>query len=292
LIAASAGTSLAIATARAQQLITEGERPVLIMHDNGGLRLTPFDESPAQGIGLEFDGQAQTAGGVLDRSRPPRLEIMDPTLSPALLEIAARLDLPIDLWITTDLCLSHVDAAARLLAPTETAWAFTRAKLPGRDVLLRTWPAQRLFLAGFARGATKVLAVLPASPSARAWQTIAALAARFQHFKEPVQIVVAGATADDQTLMAFPNVFVTGRVEADELRKVLAAYNPGWLLTDFEHPLFGHPLVETVRTANRPVAFRDWSFGSVRSRHRDLAIDANATEASLADAVARWIERS
>jgi hypothetical protein len=51
-------------------------------------------------------------------------------------------------------------------------------------------------------------------------------------------------------------------------------------------------MLETARTANRPVAFRDWSFGSVQSRHRDLAIAADASDASLANAVAQWIARS
>jgi hypothetical protein len=217
---------------------------------------------------------------------------MDPDVSPALLELVHRLDVPIDLWITADLCLSHVDAVTRLLAPTETAEAFARAKLPNREFLVRRWPAQRLVIAGSAPRATKVLAVVPASPSARAWHTIRALATRFQNLNPHLQIVVAGPTADDQTLMAFSNVFVTGRVAADELGNVLAPYNPGWLLTDFEDPLFGHPIVEMARTANRPVAFRDWSFGSLQPRQRDLAIAADANDASLANAVAQWIVRS
>ena len=281
-----------MAQTRAQQLAAEGERAVLIVRDNGALRLKAFDASPPQGTPLDLGQQDDSAAETLHRLRPSRLEITDPNVSPALLELARRLELPIDLWITADLSLSHVDAVSRLLAPTETAEAFARAKLPDREVLLRPWPAQRLFIAESAPRAAKLLAVVPGSPSARVSQTIRALATRFQRFNEPVQIVVAGLTADDQTLMTFPNVFVTGRVEAEELGDLLGPYNPGWLLTDFEHPLFGHPMVETARTANRPVAFRDWSFGSLRSRNRDLAIAPDANDASLAEAVAQWISRS
>jgi hypothetical protein len=292
LIAAGSGVGLAIAQTRAQQLAAEGERAILIVRDKGALRLKAFDASPPQGTELDLGKEENSASEVLHQLRPSRLEITDPNVSPALLELAARLDLPIDLWITADLCLSHVDAVSRLLAPTETAKAFARARLPNRELLLRPWPAQKLFIAGSGRRANKVLAVVPASPSPPAWQTIAALAIRFQQLNEPVQIVVAGPTVNDQALMAFSNVFVTGRIEAEELGRLLARYNPSWLLTDFEHPLFGHPMVETARTVNRPVAFRDWSFGSLRPRNRDLAIAADVSDTSLANAVAQWITRS
>jgi GT2 family glycosyltransferase len=290
LIAAASGPGLAIARTRGQQLAAEGERAVLLVRDNGTLRLQALDASPPQGTNLDL-GQQDSSAEALRRLRPSRLEITDPNVSPALLELARRLELPIDLWITADLSLSHVDAASRLLAPTETAEAFARAKLPNHELLLRPWQAQRLLIAESAPRA-RVLAVVPGSPSPRAWQTIRALAVRFQRFNEPVQIVVAGPTASDQALMAFPNVFVTGTVEADELGDLLGLYNPRWLLTDFVHPLFGHPIIETARTANRPVAFRDWSSGSLRSRHRDLAIAPDANDASLAKAVAQWISRS
>jgi hypothetical protein len=45
-----------------------------------------------------------------------------------LIELARHLNLPVDLWITSDRSLSYVDAASRLLAPTVIAEAFTRAK--------------------------------------------------------------------------------------------------------------------------------------------------------------------
>jgi GT2 family glycosyltransferase len=296
LIAAASGAGLGIAQTRARQLEADGERAILIVRDKGALRLTAFDASPPQAtpLNLPFDlsrGDG-SAAETLYRLRPSRLEITDPNVSPRLLELARQLDLPTELWITDDLSLSHVDAANRLLAPTEIAEAFVRSKLPDRRVLVRPWPTQRLCFAETAPAAAKLLAIVPGSPSARAWQTIYALATQFQRFDEPPQIVVAGPTADDQTLMAFPNIFVTGQVEATELGRLLAPYNPGWLLTDFERPLFGHPMVETARTANRPVAFRDWSFGKLRLRDRDLAISADASDTALAEGLAQWIATS
>jgi hypothetical protein len=200
--------------------------------------------------------------------------------------------MPIDLWITADLSLTHVNAANRLLAPTKVALAFMQAKLPHIEVLARPWPTPQLFIDGSVPHFAKILAVVPSSPSAQAWRTIVSLADRFQCFNDQVQIVVAGSTADDQTLMTLPNVFITGRVEVPELGNLLATVNPSFVLTDFEHPLFGDPMVETARTTNRPVAFRDWSFGHLKPRSGDLAIAADASDAALADTVAHWIASS
>jgi O-antigen biosynthesis protein len=210
--------------------------------------------------------------------------------------------------------------ANRLLAPTQAAAAFAKARLPGREPQLVPWPSQPLVIdepahqdakvgakvgtkfgskveakVGTnieAKAKAKVLAVVPSSASSRAWQTIFALATRFQQSDGTVKIVVAGATADDQTLMTFPNIFVTGPIEARELGDLLAAVGASFLLTDFEHPLFGDPLAEAARTANRPVAFRDWSHGHLESREQDLALATYVSDAALANTVAHWIARS
>lgn len=92
--------------------------------------------------------------------------------------------------------------------------------------------------------------------------------------------------------MSYANIFVTGAVTAGEIGDVLAPHHPGWLLTDFEKPAFGHPLIETARRASISVAYRDWSGGSIRPRKRDLAIPADADDRGLVDAVIEWIERS
>jgi O-antigen biosynthesis protein len=291
LIAAGPGAGLEMAQTRARQLAVNGERVILLVRDRTTLRIKAFDACPPQATVLDLD-QQDNAAEELRRLRPSRLEIIDPHVSQRTLDLVRRLGVPIDLWITAEHSLAHVDAANRLLAPTQVAAAFLKARLPNREPLLLHWDTSRLFIDGSATQANKVLAIVPSSPSARAWQTILSLATRFQCFNEEIQIVVAGATADDQTLMALPNVFIAGRVEVPQLGNLLAAVSPGFLLTDFERPLFGDPMVETARTANRPVAFRDWSFGRLKSRNHDLAIAADASDAALADAVAQWIANS
>ena len=88
--------------------------------------------------------------------------------------------------------------------------------------------------------------------------------------------------------MSCANVFVTGKIAAGEIGDVLAPHNPGWLLTDFDEPAFGHPLIETARRASIPVAYRDWSAGSIKPRKGDLAIPADADEEEFIDAVIAW----
>ncbi|MEO6784340.1 MAG: hypothetical protein ABI407_22405 [Bradyrhizobium sp.] len=66
--------------------------------------------------------------------------------------------------------------------------------------------------------------------------------------------------------------------------------NVGWMLTGFDGPLFGHPLIEAVRAANVPVAYLDWSRGAVDQRARDLAIDPELQPDRLVDQVVAWIE--
>jgi GT2 family glycosyltransferase len=291
LIAAAPGAGLEMAQTRARQLAAIGRRVIIVARERTALRVSAFDANPSQGSVLDLDRQDDCLEE-LRRLRPSRLEIVDPHVSRRLLELVRHLGVPIDLWITAENSLSHVDAADRLLAPTAVAAAFIQARLPDREPLLQPWVAPRLMIDEPATQASKILAIVPSSPSARAWQTILSLATHFQYFNEPVQVVVVGATADDQALMALPNVFVTGRVEVQELNNLLATLGPNFLLTDFEHPLFGNPMVEAARTVNRPVAFRDWSFGRLKSRQHDLAIAADVSDAGLSDSVAQWIANS
>jgi hypothetical protein len=102
-------------------------------------------------------------------------------------------------------------------------------------------------------------------------------------------IVVAGVTCDDDRLMSYANVFVTGKIAAGEISDVLAPHNPGWLLTDFDDPAFGHPLIETATRASIPVAYRDWSSGAAKPRKGDLAIPADTDEEKFVDAVVTWV---
>jgi hypothetical protein len=236
--------------------------------------------------------EAQTE---LARLQATHLELIDPAAPPVLAEIARQLGLRSDRWVTAgDILTTDGRTDQRLLAPTETALAFARGRFgrSGKSVELSAWPTEPLTLAPAVDGRPQALIVIPASASAQAWQAIRTLARHLRALETAIPIVVAGATFADSRLMSFPNIFVTGPVTVEQLQEVMTPHNPGWILTDFETPLFGHPLLESARQAARPVAYRDWSDGAVEPRPGDLAIPAAADDDALAIAISSWIAGS
>jgi hypothetical protein len=212
---------------------------------------------------------------------------------PPLIELIRKLGIPINPWLTTggigEALTSLLDETP-LLVPSQTAKAFAEGRWPNRKVVVQDWPTRPLALAPIS-GVSKSLAVVPSAPSPKSLRLMRSLADRLRRRDPSRSIVIAGATCDDDRLMSYPNVFVTGAVAADELCHVLAPHNPGWLLADFEEPAFGHPLIETARRASIPIAYRDWSAGSVKARKGDLAIPADVDEPRLVDAVVDWVGR-
>ena len=116
-------------------------------------------------------------------------------------------------------------------------------------IVLQDWPTRLLTLEPI-HGASRSLAIVPSEPSPASFRLIRGLVDDLRR-----SIVVAGVTCDDERLMSRTNVFVTGKIAAGEIGDVLAPHNPGWLLTDFEEPAFGDPLIETARRASIPVAY-------------------------------------
>ena len=164
-----------------------------------------------------------------------------------------------------------------LLVPSKTAKAFAQARWPNRKIVLQDWPTHPLTLPPIS-GLKEIACRRSVAPSPASLRVMRRLADRLLRQDPSKPIVIAGATCDDDRLMSYANVFITGAVAADEIGDVLAPHNPGWLLTDFEKPVFGHPLIETARQASIPVAYRDWSAGSAKARKGDLAIPADVDE--------------
>jgi O-antigen biosynthesis protein len=132
--------------------------------------------------------------------------------------------------------------------------------------------------------------VVPTRASAKAFSVIRTLALTLQRRQPDIQILVAGSTFDDLRLMTHDNVFVAGPIDVVELPHVLQPHHIGWLLTGFDEPLFGHPLIQSVRQANVPVAFIDWSRGCIQPRPRDLGILPETPLDQMADEIVCWIE--
>jgi hypothetical protein len=296
LIVGNQRSCAAVAEELAHHLRQHGERAILLLRERDALHLRAPGGTSPQAIHLRLGTEAATidAADILARLRAKRVEIVDPNPMPHLIDLMRKLNLPLNFWLIKaslgEAAVSLPDETP-LLVPSKAAKAFAQARWPKRNVILRDWPTRSLNLPPLS-GSHKSLVIVPSAPSPASLRTMRRLADCLQRQEPSRSIVIAGTTCDDDRLMSYPNVFMTGAVVADQLGDVLAPHDPGWLLTDFEEPIFGHPLIETAKRALRPVAYRDWSSGSSNPREGDLAIPANVDEAGLVDAVVDWVGRS
>lgn len=191
--------------------------------------------------------------------------------------------------------LDHIVAEARwLLVSSPMAQAYAIGALGGRHAKVLLSPFEYTFdleLAQPRRG-RPTLMIAPTRSSSAEFIAIRHIADLMRRRGSHASILVAGATFDDLRLMSHESVFVTGGVEPAELGRVLQSHNVQWMLTGFDQPLFGHPLIELVRSSQTPVAYLDWSAGAIRPRSGDLAIGPDASPKHVAMAVDSWIEGS
>ncbi|OJU25277.1 MAG: glycosyl transferase [Nitrobacter sp. 62-13] len=286
---------IAVAEERARHLRERGERAILLLREHDVVHLKAADGSSPQTIRLSFGTEATIAeaADVIARLHPVRVEIIEPDPLPDLVALMRRLHIPVNPWVTSGNLGEAVIGLADetpFLASGKAARAFAKARWPDRKIVLQDWPTPPLTLAS-RHGARQSLAIVPSAPSPASFRLIRRLADYLGRRDPSRSIIIAGTTSDDDRLMSYANIFVTGAVTAGEIGDVLAPHHPGWLLTDFGEPAFGHPLIETARRAPISVAYRDWSGGSIRPRKRDLAIPADADDRGLVDAVIEWIER-
>ncbi|MCA1453662.1 glycosyltransferase [Bradyrhizobium sp. BRP22] len=296
LIVGNQRTCSAVAEERARHLRQHGERPVLLWRERDVHHLKAADGTSPQAVHLRLGTEEAITDAVeiLTRLRAKRVEIVEPNPLPRLIDLMRKLDLPLNFWLVKgnlgEAAVSLPDDVP-LLVPSKAAKAFAQTRWPRRNIVLQDWPTRSLNLPPLS-GSRKSFAIVPSVPSPASLRVMRRLADRLQRRAPSRSIVIAGTTCDDDRLMSYSNVFITGAVAADELGDVLAPHDPGWLLTDFEEPTFGHPLIETAKQASRPVAYRDWSGRSTKPRKRDLAVPANVDEAGFVDAVVDWVWRS
>ena len=82
--------------------------------------------------------------------------------------------------------------------------------------------------------------------------------------------------------MSHRNVFVTGPISGSDIGSSLQPYSIDRILTAFGRPLFGHPVIESAKTANVPVACSSWATDPSNRRDGDLVLDSHQPVEQLA----------
>jgi O-antigen biosynthesis protein len=328
LVLSGIGALRAVTASRVDQLVAEGHFVIVleVVPDNEGkrIRLSAAGGSAPQSLsfGLSTTAELDQWRAYLGKLRPAHCEMMDTALmAPQLKQTFSDMDIPVDFWVADgtsvaaglaperqkqappradnqaldssapdDQAHKMISGARRILAPSALAKIFTTQVLPGQEIHILEQPIQAALLPEPSRQRARQLAIVPARSSANELLIIRSLALRLRGRHQDVSIFVAGSTFDDLRLMSHDNVFVSGPIEASELGRVLLPHNVGWMLTGFDGPLFGHPLIEAARGANVPVAYLDWSRGAAAGRAGDLAMDPDLRNDQLVDQITTWIE--
>ena len=111
------------------------------------------------------------------------------------------------------------------------------------------------------------------------------VARAFSKIRPDLSISIIGATPDDMSLMRNANTFVTGAVEAKDIKRLAASLGLERIFISTTRPLFGHPITSAIQSCSLPIAYFDWSKGRGKPHQDDLAIDPNASLDELVDAL-------
>lgn len=185
-----------------------------------------------------------------------------------------------------------IRAAERILVPCSAASEFIRRAMPHKQIVFTPLPLAALpsVFPSKADNGRPILAIFSPIPSAEGFRRIRAVALHLHHFASDVSIVVVGTSFDDRRLLTHPNLFITGEINCDQIAMRLAPHNVKWILTGLDSVVFELASDQFARNAKLPVAFFDWSMGSIPPRPRDLAISPSISLDNLADAISTWMK--
>lgn len=184
-----------------------------------------------------------------------------------------------------------------ILAPDAVAETFLRRRLPPNAAKrVRLVNSSEVFHSIERPGAVmprgEALGVLPVGLAALDFAFMRDLIRRIRHERPETGIVVLGETLDDLALMALGNLMVTGAVSAKDLPGTAALHGLGGVLIARRAPLFGHPLMTAAFSeVDVPLAFFDWSFGSVVTHGADLPMTPSSNVAATAQDLLGWSAR-
>ena len=182
--------------------------------------------------------------------------------------------------------------AERIIVPCAEASAFAANNLPPdiiRKLSLAGRKERRAPPMAPSAGPGK-LGLVPVRCCAHEQWLMSALARGLSRHHPELSVSIVGAALDDIDLMRGTDAFVTGAVQADEFGRVVASLGLTHLFVSATRPLFGHPIRTAARHLPLPVAYFDWSGGSLKPSRSDLAIDPNASLDQLIGTLGRWTQ--
>ena len=115
-------------------------------------------------------------------------------------------------------------------------------------------------------GCGQILGFLLISATAAEQRLTLKVACWFKRERPEMALVALGTTLDDLGLMKAGNLFVTGQVPHDEFDRVIQQYDLKALFLPIRQPLFGHPIIVRAEACGLPLAYFDWSFGTIARR--------------------------
>jgi O-antigen biosynthesis protein len=184
------------------------------------------------------------------------------------------------------------EGAERIIVPCAEARAFAAAVLPPEIVHKISIPArkQRRAPPMTRTAGSGKLGLVPVRCCAHEQWLMSELARAFSRIRPEVSVSIIGAALDDIDLMRAADAFVTGAVKADEFGRIAASLGLTHLFVSATRPLFGHPILTAARLSPLPIAYFDWSAGSLKPNRNDLAIDPNASLDQLIGALNQWTQ--
>ena len=186
-----------------------------------------------------------------------------------------------------------VAAADRIIVPSEQARIFA-LKYLDRSIqdrvvtvpTIREKPQRRRRARRISR-----LGVLPVRSNGEEQGLIGAIAGALRASDPAVVMTVLGATLDDIGLMEIGNVFVSGKVEMPDFNRAVRFYGIQALLLAATRPIFGHRIIETASACGLPIAYFDWSMGSLKPKIGDLAVSPAISFEDMMMALGRWLAK-
>jgi GT2 family glycosyltransferase len=278
-------------------------------------------------IDISAQGNCKSLFNFLQSVEPERVEFIDPAHTPFnLVAVLQKLGAPCDIFIADAGLLGPEDAqpcaeavrsslstrpkprrdgsrewqdfwqeiasnAQEIVAPCAHAQAFAATVLPHRSIQKAKPPTENR------RGTKRAdrpaangrIGFVPVRCSLHEQRLIGDVAWAFSKTRPDLSISIIGATPDDMSLMRNANTFVTGAVEAKDIKGLAASLGLERVFISTARPLFGHPITSAIQSCSLPIAYFDWSKGRGKSRHDDLAIDPSASLGELVDALSAWM---